>query len=190
MTDEDESDEALIARAGRGDRSAASILIARHSPKVLSVCRRMLGDRAAAEDAAQETFLKLWEGAAKWRNGEARLETWLYRVAANACVDRHRSSRRLAPEEAAGEQIDGAISAEERLSHVDRRRMVERALAGLPEKQRTAMTLRHFQDLSNGEIAETMSLSVEAVESLLARGRRGMKETLADVRAELMEDAQ
>ena len=84
MTDDEDSDEKLIARAGRGDRRAASTLIARHSPRVLSLCRQLLKNRAAAEDATQETFLRLWEGAANWRPNGAKLETWLYRVASNA----------------------------------------------------------------------------------------------------------
>lgn len=190
MKDDEESDDALIARAGRGDRLAASVLIARHSPRVYSLCRRLLSDRAAAEDAAQETFLKLWEGAGRWRPNGARIDTWLYRVATNACLDRHRSRRRDAPEEAAGERADDAPNAEVRLRDADRRRVVEEALAGLPDNQRIAMTLRHYQDLTNIEIAETMSMSVDAVESLLSRARKGLKDALAVMREELMEAAE
>ncbi|MEK7266359.1 MAG: sigma-70 family RNA polymerase sigma factor [Pseudomonadota bacterium] len=190
MTTDEESDDALIARAGRGDRLEASILIARHSPRVLSLCRHMLKDRTAAEDAAQETFLRLWEGAAVWRRHDAKLETWLYRVATNACIDRHRSARRDAPEEAAGEQLDSAPSAVERLSDADKRRAIEAALEALPERQRIAMTLRHYRDLTNIEIAQAMSTSVDAVESLLARARRALTEALSGMREELMESAE
>lgn len=190
MTDDEDSDEKLIARAGQGDRLAASVLIARHSPRVLSLCRQFLKNRAAAEDATQETFLRLWEGAANWRPNGAKLETWLYRVASNACLDRCRLATRDAPEEAAAEQIDGAPSAVARLSADDRRRVVETALASLPEKQRIAMTLRHYRELTNVEIAEAMAMSVDAVESLLARGRRGLKDALAGMREELMENAE
>lgn len=190
MGEDEESDEALIARAGRGDRLAASVLIMRHSPRVLALCRHMLKDRGSAEDAAQETFLRLWERAAAWRRQDAKLETWLYRVATNACIDRHRSARRDAPEEAADEQPDGAPSAVERLSDADKRRAVEEALAALPERQRIAMTLRHYRDLSNIEIAEAMAISVDAVESLLARARRALTAALAGMRDELMESAE
>ena len=190
MAEDENSDEKLIARAGRGDRCAASALIARHSPRVLSLCRSLLKNRAAAEDATQETFLRLWEGAANWRPNGARLETWLYRVATNASLDRHRSARRDAPEEAAGERIDGAPSAVERLSADDKKRAIEAALDALPEKQRIAMTLRHYRDMTNIEIAEAMATSVDAVESLLARGRRGLKDALAGMRDELMENAE
>lgn len=190
MQDDEESDDVLIARAGRGDRLAASVLITRHSPRVLSLCLHLLKNRAAAEDAAQETFLKLWEGSARWRPNGARLSTWLYRVATNACRDRHRASRREAPEEAAGDRIDDAPSAEGRLSGDDRARLVESALSRLPDNQRIAMTLRHYQELTNIEIAETMSMSVDAVESLLARARRSLKDALADLRDELLESVE
>lgn len=190
MIDDEESDHALIARAGRGDRLAASILITRHSPRVLSLCRHLLRDRVAAEDAAQETFLRLWEFSARWKNTGARLETWLYRVATNACLDRRRSAQREAPEEAADEQIDTAPSAVERLSALDKRRAVEIALGALPEKQRIAMTLRHFREMTNVEIADAMATSVDAVESLLARARRSLVAALAGMREELMENAE
>lgn len=189
MDGDGDSDEALVARAGRGDRLAASILIARHSPKVLSLCGRILFDRAGAEDAAQETFLKLWENAARWKPQGARLETWLHRVAANACFDRLRKSKREAPEEDGGELIDGDPSADERLVAEDRRRAVERALAGLPDRQRMVVTLCHYQEMSNIEAAATMSISVEAVESLLSRARRSLKEQLVGLREELLEGA-
>lgn len=187
MADENESDEALVARAGRGDRLAASVLITRHSPRVRSLCRQILKDRAAADDAMQETFLRLWERAARWKPNGAKLETWLYRVASNACLDRHRLAKRDAPEEEAGERIDGAPTPVDRLAAGDRKRAVESALAALPDNQRIAMTLRHYRDLTNIEIAQAMTISVDAVESLLARGRRGLQQALAGAREELME---
>lgn len=138
----------------------------------------------------QETFLKLWEGAPRWTPNGARLETWLYRVASNACLDRHRQARRDAPEDEAGERIDTAPTPIESLSADDRKRAIEEALAALPDNQRIAMTLRHYRDLTNIEIAQAMTISVEAVESLLGRGRRAMKDALAGAREELMEVAE
>lgn len=190
MAHEDDSDDALIALAGRGDRAAASILIARHSPRILRLCLHLLPDRAAAEDAVQDTFLRLWERADRWRPGGARIETWLYRVASNACLDRHRRSRRHEASTEIDERPDDGPSASARLADDDRRRLVNDAMRALPDRQRIAMTLCHFQELSNAEIAETMAISIEAVESLLARGRRAMRAALEGVRAELMEAAE
>jgi RNA polymerase sigma-70 factor (ECF subfamily) len=187
LSDDEDSDEALVARAGRGDRSAASVLVARHSQKVLALCGRILFDRASAEDAAQETFLKLWENAVRWKPQGAKLETWLYRIATNACLDRLRRRKREAPEEEGADYVDGSPTAIEQLEEDQRRRVVEDALASLPERQRIAMTLCHYQELSNIETAATMEISVEAVESLLARARRSLKAALIGQRDELME---
>ncbi|MEM9170800.1 MAG: RNA polymerase sigma factor [Pseudomonadota bacterium] len=180
MPVEDETDESLVARAGRGDRLAASALVVRHTDKIMAACYRMLGERAAAEDACQETFLRLWKNAARWRPKGAKFETWLYRVAMNVCLDRLRRRGREAPEEAAPEQIDDAPSAEADLIREETRRRVDAAVAALPERQRLAVTLCHFQELSNIEAAEILNASVEAVESLLARARRTLKARLAE----------
>lgn len=187
MRDGENSDEALAARAGRGDRLAASALVVRHTDKIFAASYRMLANRAAAEDVTQETFLRLWKHAGAWRADGARLETWLYRVAMNLCIDALRKRRREAPETAAPERADPAERADDRLARAERAREVEAALAGLPERQRLAITLCHYEELSNSETAEILGVSVEAVESLLARGRRALKEKLIARRAELME---
>lgn len=187
MSDANDSDEALVARAGRGDRSAAAALIARHSSRVNALCRRLLNDRAGAEDAAQETFLKLWEQAARWEPRGVRLDTWLYKVASNACFDRMRRRKRDAPEAAAPDVADSASAADDLLVLEERARILREALATLPERQRIAMTLCCYQELSNIDAAAVMSISVEAVESLLSRARRSLREALASYRDELLE---
>lgn len=179
----EDSDDALAMRAGRGDRLAASRLIARHSPRVFSVCLRMMGDRASAEDAAQETFLKLWRSADRWKPGRAKFETWLCRVAANACIDRLRQRRPESPAEEAPDLADETPLAEEGLIAAERRRAVASALSALPDRQRLAIVLCHYQELTNIEAAAAMEVSVDALESLLARARRSLKESLAPLRA-------
>ncbi|MBI1365796.1 MAG: RNA polymerase sigma factor [Alphaproteobacteria bacterium] len=183
----EENDEALVARAGRGDRAAASALVLRHTDRIFAASYRMLGDRAAAEDATQETFLKLWKNAARWRPQGAKFETWLYKVAMNACLDRLRKRGREAPEDAAPEMTDGAPRADDILIAAERRDAVAAAIAALPERQREAIVLCHYQELSNIEAAKIMDVSVEAIESLLARGRRALKDALIERREELME---
>lgn len=183
MDASEDSDDALAMRAGRGDRLAASRLIARHSARVFAVCLRMMGDRASAEDAAQETFLKLWRSADRWRPGRAKFETWLYRVAANACIDRLRQRRPEAPVEEAPEIADEAPLADQGLVAAERRRAVDAALAALPDRQRIAIVLCHYQELSNADAAAALDVSVDALESLLARARRSLKESLAPLRA-------
>lgn len=146
----------------------------------------MLGSKAAAEDAAQETFLRLWKSAASWKPQGAKFETWLYRVAMNVCLDQLRRRRREAPEEAAPERADPADRQDQVLFAAERRFAIDEALARLPERQRLAVTLCHYQELSNIEAAEIMAISVDALESLLARGRRALKESLAPLREHLL----
>ncbi|TPE50246.1 RNA polymerase sigma factor [Amaricoccus solimangrovi] len=177
------SDAALLARYAAGEQAAARALTFRHAPRVLALARRMLGDPAEAEDVAQETLLRMWKIAPEWRE-EARLSTWLYRVASNLCVDRLRRRREQGIDGAA-EIADGAATAQEGLEARDRAGALRAALARLPDRQRAAIVLRHFEERPNPEIAEILGLSVEAVESLLARGRRALAERLSPRRSEL-----
>lgn len=188
MNEKDESDEALAARVGRGDRAAASALVLRHSDKIFAACYRILLNREAAEDAVQETFLRLWRHVERWRPQGAKFETWLYRIAMNICLDTLRRRKREAPENAAPTLIDGARRPDEALLDADRSRIVWAALAVLPERQRMAITLCHYQELTNIEAASAMGVSVEAIESLLARARRTLRTELTPQRANLMGD--
>lgn len=181
----DESDEALVAQAGRGDARAASLLVERHTDKIYAVCFRTLRTRHAAEDATQETFLRLWKHASKWRPKGAKFETWLYRVAMNICFDYMRKLKREAPEEAAPELADTALRQDDQLFAAEKRLAVDAALEALPDRQRAAIVLCHYQELSNIEAAKIMDISVEAIESLLSRGRRGLRDRLAPMRENL-----
>lgn len=180
-TQSEESDTALLAAFALGDQSAARALTGRHLPRVFAHACRLLQDRAEAEDVAQEAMLKLWKIAPKWREGEAKLSTWLYRVTANAATDRLRKRRTVALE-AAPEQVDEAPSVEDGLIEADRQKALHNAMKSLPERQRNALVLRHFEELSNPEIASALETSVEAVESLLGRARRALAEKLAHLR--------
>ncbi|WP_092898225.1 RNA polymerase sigma factor [Rhodobacter sp. 24-YEA-8] len=191
-TVEDEDEAVLLARYAQGDAVAARLLTARLLPPVLSFASRMMaGDRAEAEDIAQEAMLRLWRAAPGWREGEAKVSTWLYRVVANLATDRIRSRQRRHRHTGgatlelsdAPEAADGAPGAEARLIASERMAALDRALAALPERQREAVVLRHIEGLSNPEIAAVMGVGIEAVESLTARGRRGLAQALGPYRA-------
>lgn len=174
-------DEELLSRIASGDPAAARALIARKLPRLLSLAGRMLGDGAEAEDVAQEAFLRVWKQAPKWRAGVARFDTWLHRVALNLCYDRLRRRRELAYAEPP-DQTDEGPGPERGLQAQDAGRRVAQALQALPDRQREAIVLCHYQELGNIEAAAVMGVSVEALESLLGRGRRALRATLIDLK--------
>ena len=171
------TDASLLAQAGCGNAAAFRKLVGRHLPAVLAIARRMLRDDAEAEDVAQEALLRLWRGAAELDLGSAGARPWLRRVVSNLCIDRIRSSQRTevtdeVPEvETQAGQLRG-LAEQELSTHVDA------ALKQLPERQRLALTLFHYEGLSQIEIGEIMGVSNEAVESLLGRARRALKASL------------
>ena len=173
------SDDALLAAYAGGDGSAATPLARRHAPRVLAVAVRMLGDVAEAEDVAQEALMRLWRMAPDWQPGRAQVSTWLYRVTANLCTDRLRRRARIAPLDDAGEPVAPGTTVLDRMQEDQRAAALEAALARLPERQRLAVILRHVEGLANPEIAAAMEISVEAVESLTARGRAALSRLLA-----------
>jgi RNA polymerase sigma-70 factor (ECF subfamily) len=182
-------DAELVRSAGAGDARAAEALVRRHLPRMVGLARRMLNDGAEAEDVAQEVFLRVWREAPRWKPGAAKFETWMHRVALNLCYDRMRRRREKPDPDAGVEVADGAPLASDLWLAQQRSAKVHAALAMLPERQRAAIALVHFQELSNIAAAEALDVSVEALESLLARGRRALKASLADVAQDLIGDA-
>lgn len=178
------SDEHLMLRVASGDRDAFRQLLDRHLARIVAFAARVLADRSGADDIAQETFLRLWTHAATWEP-KARLTTWLHRVALNLCFDSMAQRRGVGLDDIE-EPRDQRPSVLDALHERDVGRHVGAALAALPPQQRAAITLCHYQGLRNIEAAEILEISVEALESLLARGRRGLKEMLRPIRSELL----
>ena len=168
-----------------GDGQAARALTLRLLPRVLAQATRMLGQASEAEDVAQDAMMRLWRIAPDWRQGEAQISTWLYRVVANLCTDRLRKRRGGVSLDQVAEPPDGAPSVTAQMQTNARMMALSDALAQLPDRQAQAVALRHLEGLSNPEIAQIMDISVRSVESLTARGKRALADIMAGRKAEL-----
>jgi len=154
-------------------------MVTRKLPRLLSLAVRLLGRRSEAEEVAQEALLRVWKQAASWQPGQARFDTWLHRVALNLCYDRLRGRRDDEPyDDDVHGAADPAPAPDERLQTAQRGERVAAALAALPARQREALVLQYYQELSNSEAAMLMGVSVEALESLLSRARRTLRTQL------------
>jgi RNA polymerase sigma-70 factor (ECF subfamily) len=170
-------DATLMASIASGDRDAFNLFLSRHLSAVVLFTRRYLPSQADAEDIAQETFFRVWQKAASWQPQGYSPRSWLYRIAYNLCMDeiRRRPQHAAASEMIPDQPSDNPETAIEKNSELSR---LANLLSLLPERQRTALSLCALQGLSNQEAATVMEISVEALESLLARGRRQLRSHL------------
>lgn len=178
MSDQD-PDAKLIERIGQGEPAAMRMLVAAKLPRILGLATRMLADTAEAEDVAQEAFVRVWKNASAWQPGRARFDSWLHTVVLNLCRDRLRRRREMTGD-VLPDPVDPTPDAEAGLIEQERGNAVADAIGDLPGRQREAILLVHYQDLSGAEAALVLDISVEALESLLARGRRTLRAKLAE----------
>lgn len=172
----------LIAAAKRGSERAFEQLVRANEKKVYTLCLRMCGDPADAEEAAQEAFLAAWKGLPTFR-GDSAFSTWLHRLAANACIDLLRRTRRTRAElslddELAAEPVDERASPQRELERREQREAVQRGLAALPDEHRTVLVLREVEQLSYAEIAEATGLELGTVKSRISRARAQLRNYL------------
>lgn len=179
MTEKD-----IIAQVRSGDREAYAELVRMHHAIIIGLCRSMLGDRADAEDAAQEVFVKAFRSLDRF-TGASSFSTWLYRIASNQCLDvlRRRSRDKTESLDALLDRGDSAVL--ERLSAPpdagpsnDNADLANRVLRGLSPDQRLILTLREVQGLNYKEIAEALECSLDAVKARLKRARQAAEKIL------------
>ena len=169
-------DEQLMLQAAGGDMDAFEELVLRQQQGALSVAYRFLGDRTRAEDVVQDAFLKILANASTYEP-RARFGTYLYGVVWRLCIDRYRR-RRPQRLESSLDPVASSAEPEEAMRRAEAAQQVRDAIAELPSRQRMALVLKHYQELSYEEIGQAMSCSPQAVDALLSRARRKLKEKL------------
>jgi len=170
--------------AGR-DEAAFEELVDRHQHSVLNTIHRYVGEYDAAADLAQEVFVIVWNKADRFR-GQAKFSTWLYRVVVNQCLQ-YRRKRRRRPVVLSLDSVDPdrppeALQVGDGREQADRVAAVRQALARLPDRQRIALVLSHYEGRSYAEVAGIMGTSASSVESLLVRARAALREQLGGLR--------
>jgi len=163
----------------QGDESAFRMLAGRHAAKTFALIRRMLGNDADAEEIVQEAMLRVWVTAPRWRR-DAAFKTWLYRVTLNLCLNRQRR-KPFAPLDEACDPPDPSPTAAEDLERREMDRLVAKAIEGLPERQRAAIVLTYYEELSNAETASVLETTISSVEALLVRAKRTLRAELAAI---------
>lgn len=178
MTSTKPTDADLVAAVAGGNLSALGDLVHRHQDRVLALAYRFLGCRHRAADAAQDVFLKIAHAAPRY-TPDAAFTTWLYRIVVNRCLDEVRRRGRTPlpmstvaadpPDDVGADPLEAAETVEQ----------VRAAIAALPDRQRTAVLLHRYEDLSHREIAEVTGWTPSAVESLLVRAYANLRKALA-----------
>jgi RNA polymerase sigma-70 factor, ECF subfamily len=172
----------LVERCRQGDETAWSELVEATYRDVYSLCLRILRDPDDAAEATQDAYLKVWRGLPGFR-GDAMLETWMYRVASNTAISKHRSrKRRKAHETGVGDEVLGEVAAAGSVEATAGAKIeveaLDKALQTLPEHYRAAVVLRDVYGFSTEEVAKQLKISETAAKVRVHRGRKKLKEIL------------
>jgi RNA polymerase sigma-70 factor, ECF subfamily len=199
MVSEPVTDTALMRLVSHGDRRAFSMLVERHLGRAMVIVRGFDGLAGDAEDIAQEAFSRVWIKAPKWvapdenaslterqASGQASFTTWFQRIVVNLCIDRQRRlgksrGRRFIDLETAPMLVDEAPDPARHLLQRERDGQVRLAIDALPERQRLAITLCAMDGYSNADAASIMGVHIKALEGLLVRARRHLRQHLQGV---------
>ena len=176
----EDSDESLMRLIRQGSHQAFAILVRRHTDRFFAGAYRMCGNTQEAEDMVQDAFLKIWQNPDIWKDDRgAKFTTWFYRILVNANIDRLRKSQKIISDDTILPFIaDAGPTPESQTAAGEEQKNIEAALATLPERQKTALTLCFYEGLSNAEAAESMGVKIKALESLLMRAKTGLREYL------------
>jgi len=170
-----ESDEAVFKRVQVGDHDAFAVVVERYQRRAFAVALRLVGSRPDAEDAVQQSFLRLYESRAAY-NPRWRLNTWFYRILTNTCVDALRRRRPL--QSLDGVEFSAGDTPDENLARRERDTLLQAALATVPVEARMALALYYGDGRTYQEIGVIRGISVNTVKTHLRRGRMALRKAL------------
>ncbi len=174
----DKDDNELLALVKDGSHRAFGTLVERHIERFYRLAYRYLQDKATSEDIVQDAFLKLWEDPGLWQaEREAKFTTWFYRIVINLCLDWRKKKRplELDPQMPLADETG---TADEIMIRNEEEKMLEKEIASLPERQRTALNLCFGEGLSNQEAAVIMGIKLKALQSLVMRAKTTLRERM------------
>ncbi len=177
-----QSDAEVMKRIADGDAQAFASLTKQHLPRAYALAYRTLMNSAEAEEIAQEAFTKVWVKAREYDASRAAFATWLHRIVVNLCLDRIRQRKPHDGEDALAMVADTRESSESLASNAEEAELVREAVAALPEQQRLAVSLCYFEEYTNPEAAKLMGLHIKALEGLLVRARRTLRDKLSELK--------
>lgn len=173
------SDEDLMSAIAKGDQKAFNLLTSRHLKMVYALAFQRLRHPSDAEEVAQDVFTRLWQNAPRWE-AEAKISTWLYRVCVNRSIDMLRRRKPMTDIDDIPEIPDGADNALQILETKDKNKRIQEALSNLTSEQSDAIQLVYFSEMRQQEAADTLGLSLAALESLLRRARKKLHAVMDD----------
>ena len=191
-------DDELMERYQKGDESAFTLLVRRHQQPLINFISRFINDRNSGEDLAQETFIRIFKAADRYKPGRAHFKTWMYHIAKNLCKNELRNRERRdkyrvdnvidsgSDSNGDSEEIDliantpanQAFQPEVALERKELRNAIQKAIAELPEQYRLPLVLRDLQGLSYEEISEVLELRSGTTKSRINRARLMLKDKL------------
>ena len=174
------SDDDLLTQIQRGNNSAFGTLVKRHSTRYYSLAYRYLVNREEAEDIVQTAFLKLWEKPHKWNAKKgAQFTTWFYRIVVNLCLDRLKKHKNLSlPENF--DIRDDSQTQEDELVDAEDKKALALEVSKLPKRQKTALILCFYEDMSHAQAAQVMKINIKALQSLLMRAKTKLKDQMKE----------
>jgi RNA polymerase sigma-70 factor (ECF subfamily) len=174
----DKDDQELLALIQEGSHEAFAELVQRHTERFYRLAYRYVQNRETAEDLVQDAFVGLWANPASWRaERNSKFTTWFYRIVVNLCLDWQKKKRPL-PLNEEMPLADERESADEAMIRIQEQKLLEKEIAALPERQRTALNLCFDEGLTNQEAAESMGLNLKALQSLIMRAKTTLKKRM------------